>query len=69
MEIGGVVEPMATALKKAIEEHKPWLTVDEIKKGIEKCARSRNRQTVGLRETTPLKNQRDFPQSLPVGYC
>ena len=30
----GVVEPMATALKKSIEEHKPWLTLDEIKKGI-----------------------------------
>lgn len=28
------VEPKAVAVKKAIEEHKPWLTVDEIKGSI-----------------------------------
>ena len=31
-----VVEPMAGAVKKAIEEHKPWLNAGEIKKGIRK---------------------------------
>lgn len=31
----GTVEPVATAVKKAIEEHKPWLSDDEIKKGIQ----------------------------------
>ena len=30
----GVVEPLAMELKSAIEGHKPWLTLDEIKKGI-----------------------------------
>lgn len=29
------VEPVATAVKKAIEEHKPWLSFDEIRKGIQ----------------------------------
>ena len=29
------IEPRATAVKRAIEEHKPWLNVNEIKKGIE----------------------------------
>ena len=29
-----VVQPLAEAVKTAIEEHKPWLSVDEIKNGI-----------------------------------
>ena len=32
----GVVLPLAEAVKKAIEQHKPWLSVNEIKNGIKK---------------------------------
>ena len=29
-----IVQPIAAAVKTAIEQHKPWLNADEIKKGI-----------------------------------
>ena len=46
-----VVKPVAQTVKKAIEEHKPWLNATEVKKGIE-----------GILERTPSSGE--FPKKL-----